>query len=185
MWLRGTTTAPTTWTNQGLISYRVAEDCAIDYDDLVACKYVLQGPVITVSGVEETIELDVSNSPSSYNFGVVVESSTYATGISYFTVTNNSSCAVEIAVSAGNMTGGIQWIISDTCTPDTTHYGLKAGNTTDYDTIVKGTAPFNTLVSDLPSSQEWDFGFKLYTPTVHSDGALKTAIVTLIASLAT
>ena len=94
----------------------------IDYFSIAP--YVYPAPAVGI--IVEAPNID--NIPQSYNFGVVNESNAYPTGIDYFTLTNNSLITtVDIYISAGNMTGGIQWTLSDTCTPASMVYGLKAG----------------------------------------------------------
>jgi hypothetical protein len=152
----GTWPSPTTWTS-------------IDRKYSIYCTYV---------------EPDISNDPTSYNFGSVVEGATPASGLTCFTVTNNSSFAANITISGSDMTGGGTWTLSDNGNPGTNIYGLRAGLAGDYTIIVKKNSPYNTLVSNLAASggtQQW--GLKLYAPTTFSDGVGKTGTVTLTATL--
>jgi hypothetical protein len=127
---------------------------------------------------------DISNTPSSYDFGSVVEGETPSTELTYFTVTNNSSSAVNIAISGTDMTGGLfPWILSDDGNPGPDAYGLKAGlEGGDYTTTVKKSSPYNTLVSNLAASGTQKWGLRLYAPTTFSDGEAKTGTVTLTAT---
>jgi hypothetical protein len=59
--------------------------------------------------------------------GVVQPSSVYSTGITWGNLTNNSSFAIDVLISCGNMTGGTTWVISDTATPGSNIFGIKAG----------------------------------------------------------
>jgi len=127
---------------------------------------------------------DISNSPSTYEFGVVTEDSTPATGLTHFTVTNNSGGTVTITISATDFTGGNGWTLSDTATPGTDTVGLKAGlEGGDYTIIVKKTPAYNVLVSDLADGATQKWGLKLYAATSHSDGVQKSTTVTLTAML--
>lgn len=126
---------------------------------------------------------NISNTPSSYNMGVVIPNSTISTGLGYFTVTNNSGSAVNITIGGTDVTGGTTWTLSDTATPGTTTFGMKAGlNGGLYDIIIKKTAPFNTLKSNLGSSSSQLWGFQLLAPTAATDTVQKTGTITLTAT---
>jgi hypothetical protein len=144
-----------------------------------------EGTAESVVTTEWTPALDISVFPTSYDFGSVTEGAIAASGLAYFTVTNNSSSAVNITISGSDMTGGVTWTLSDDGNPGTNIYGLKAGlETGDYTIIVKKNSPYNTLVSNLAASggtQNW--GLQLYAPTMFSDGNAKTGTVTLTATL--
>ena len=81
----------------------------------------------TSSYLEVGFAASISNTPSSHDFLVVQPSSVYSTGINNFMLTNNSSFAVDVSISGGNMTGGTQWTLSDTATPSGNVFGLRAG----------------------------------------------------------
>ena len=126
---------------------------------------------------------DILVSPTSYGFGSVAEGATPASGLTCFTVTNNSSFAVNITINGSDMTGGDTWTLSDNASQGANIYGLRAGLAGDYTIIVKKNSPYNTLVSNLAASggtQQW--GLKLYAPTMFSDGVGKTGTVTLTAA---
>ncbi len=128
---------------------------------------------------------DISNSPSSHAFGTLSEGSTKDTGLTHFTVTNNSAFAVNISIGGTDMTGGVTWELSDTATPGTNRYGLMAGlETGSYDIIVKKTEPFNPLVSELAASNTQRWGLQLFAPTSFTDGVVKEGTVTLTATQA-
>lgn len=127
---------------------------------------------------------DISNTPGTYDFENVAESSTTSTDINEFRVTNNSGGAIDITVSGTAMTGGTQWTLSDTATPGENIYGLKAGLDDDddnFDVIVKNTSP-NTLVTGLADTATQDWGLQLLAPTLFSDGVEKSGTVTLTAT---
>ena len=127
---------------------------------------------------------NIDNSPISYGFGVISVNSTPETGLTYFTVTNNTVLPISITISAIDFTGGNGWTLSDTATPGDDTAGLKAGlEGGNYTIIVKKTPAYNVLVSGLPKSATQKWGLKLYTPTLHSDGVPKATIVTLTAVL--
>jgi hypothetical protein len=140
--------------------------------------------VAILGAVQEIANVpDISNTPSSYNFGSVAEGATPSTGLAYFTVTNNSSSAVDITISGTDMTGGDTWTLSDDGNPGTNIYGLQAGLEGEaYTIIVKKNSPYNTLVSNLAASGTQRWGLQLYAPTTFSDGEAKTGTVTLTAT---
>ncbi|MCX8126643.1 MAG: hypothetical protein N3E40_05860, partial [Dehalococcoidia bacterium] len=107
----------------------------------------------------------------------------YVTGLTRWTVWNLSGFAVNITISGTDMTGGVSWTLSDTATPGPDTYGLKAGVFGgSYTIIVRKTAPYNTLVSNLASGANRQFGLQLLTPTEFSDSVTKTATITLTAT---
>jgi hypothetical protein len=124
----------------------------------------------------------LSNNPSSVNMGAVGPSSITSTGL-YFTVTNNSGSAVNITISGTDITGGTTWTLSDTATPGPTTAGLKASlDGVNYNIIIRKTAPFNTLVSNLANSASQNWGLQLLAPTTYTDSTQKTGTVTLTAT---
>jgi methionine-rich copper-binding protein CopC len=125
---------------------------------------------------------DVSNTPGSYGFGIITESSTSSTGLTYFTLTNNSSFAVTVSISATDMTGTVDWTLSDTATPGVDTIGLKAGvEGGSYNIIVKKTAAYNILVSSLSPSGTQRWGLQILAPTTISDASSKSTTITLTA----
>ncbi len=155
--------------------------------------------------VDYTVVPNISNLPPSKDFGTVSEGTDYWSngsapnwtdglndGECYFTVTNNSSGAVDIDIRATNFSGGIAsggWDLGSTAGADTVV--LKAGKSGD---IVEGDM-FVLTISDqtnfisgllgLPSApnntKKWEL--KLEAPSSVTDGADKTSTVTLAATL--
>lgn len=122
---------------------------------------------------------DISNSPGSYAFGTLDANSSYTTNLTHFTVQNNSGYDVKITIRGSDMTGGINWTLSDTPGPDI--YGLRAGlKGGSYNITV--TTTNTTLIGNLTdnSSQQW--GLELWAPTSFSDGVQKSGNVTLTAT---
>lgn len=74
-----------------------------------------------------TLEIAISNTPPSYDFGTVNAGSTYSTGLTAFNITNTGDVPVNISIGGTNMTGGATWVLNDTATPGADIYGLKAG----------------------------------------------------------
>lgn len=140
---------------------------------------------------------DISNTPSSKNFGVVQPSHTYwaigaapswplADGNCTETVTNNSSFAVNILYSMSNMTGGTTWTIG--ASPASNVFTVKvfksgAGNITVC-TILSATP--QEVIHELAAGNHTHWEFVLYTPTntpQFADGTLKSGTMTLAAEV--
>ena len=147
---------------------------------LAAVSLIVTGvPVLKVNAQ------DISNSPGIYDFGTLSEGSITETDLTDFTVTNNSAFDVNITIGGTDMTGGVTWALSDTATPGTNTYGLKAGlELSSYNITVKKTGPFNPLVNGLAASGTQRWGLQLLAPTSFADGEVKTGTVTLTATQA-
>jgi hypothetical protein len=144
--------------------------------------------------IDAFITPDISNTPSSHDYRTVVPSATYwangaepgwplADGNCTGNVTNNSSFAVDIYFSMGNMTGGTQWTIG--ASPDTNVFRMRvyisgAGNSTVYTTL---SATPQMLIGNLTAdaSEFWEFVLDTPTNDPFSDGATKTGTITLAA----
>jgi len=168
-------------------TWTVADITASNFGVAYAAISTGQNSDVSVDFIRITVHYtpvpDISNTPTSYPFGTVAESSTTSTGLTHFTVTNNSAFNVNISISAGNMTGGVTWTLSDTATPGTNIYGLKAGTAAVYDTIVtSGGVSFITNLAASGGTQTW--GLQLLAPDTFTDGGAKTGTVTLTATVA-
>jgi hypothetical protein len=137
-----------------------------------------------------TLDVDIGNAPSTYDFGYLATGANSATAIDEFTVTNNGDCAVNITIHATDFTGGDDtWDLADTGAEGIgdNSYALYAGLDDDddeFDVIVREDTPYNTLIFGLEGSGTQDWGLKLYMPTEVSgyDGQEMSAAVILIAS---
>lgn len=157
------------------------------WDNFRVRRYLEPEPSATVGSEEAACSADISNtSPTgnSYNFGTVSENATYTTGLTYFTVTNNSGGAIDISIQGTDMTNGVTWTLDDGATPGPNTYGLKAGLEGDADCtiIVRKNSPYNNLVENLADSATQNWGLQLLTPTSFSDGVTKSGTVTLTAT---
>ena len=125
--------------------------------------------------------LSVSVSPSSYGWGIVGASETPVTGLTYFTLTNNSSVAIDAVIHGHDMTGsGVTWTLSDTATPGDGICGYLAGlEGGSYTIIVKKNTTYNTLKSDLAASGTQKFGLELLSPTANLGSVQVTGTITL------
>jgi len=110
--------------------------------------------------------------------GGVVESSTLETGLTAFSILNDGTVAVDVTVSGTDLIGGTTWTLSDTATAGVNTYGLKVG-LGSYNIIVRKTAAYNTLVSDLAVGASQSFGIQFLAPTSFSDGVVKTGTLNL------
>ncbi len=155
-----------------------------------AAKSIYTGEYEAGAGAKLHIEWTGGCSPSislnTYSWSVnggspVAESSNYATGLTYFTITNNSGGAVTITIGGTDMTGGgYTWDLADDGSPGDMIYGLYAGlDGGAYTIVVKESAPYNTLKAGLADSGTQDFGLKIYTPTNFDDGNSKSGTITL------
>ncbi|MBI2832056.1 MAG: hypothetical protein HYX79_07350 [Chloroflexi bacterium] len=127
----------------------------------------------------------ITNTPNSYAFGIVSPGSTNSTGLTYFTLTNTGSVAVNITIGGTDMTGGTTWTLSDTSTAGADECGLKAGlEGGSYNIVIKKNTPFNTFTSGLGAGNTQRWGLQLLAPTSFSDGGTKTGTVTLTATQA-
>jgi hypothetical protein len=138
--------------------------------------------------------IDISNTPSSHDFGIVQPSQTYWSngaepgwplGASdcWGSLTNNSSFAVNILASMTNMAGGTTWSIGSS--PGTNVFTLKIG--------IAGTANIGnfTTLSNTPvawitsmaagNMTRWTFVFYAPTGTSYSDPAEHSGNITLAA----
>jgi|GEM_PF-2098231 len=131
-------------------------------------------------------EVDITSTPDSYDFGTLEVNTTAVTGLDYFTITNTGGVAVDITIQGTDLTGGDDtWTLNDEATPGENTYGLKAGlDGGDYTVIVKKSATYNTLKTNLAASATQKWGLKIWMPTSVTgyDGQTMTGTVTLVAS---
>ena len=73
-------------------------------------KYVYTEPVVGTGGSEETPTPEITNTPSSNDFGILEISGTGNTAINYFQIENTGNCAVDVVIYGTDATGG-----DDTC----------------------------------------------------------------------
>lgn len=138
---------------------------------------------------------DISNTPNTKSFGLVrVNSSYWSSGIAnptwpltdgecYFTLTNRSSIAVNVAVRATNFTGGVGWILVSG-TPGVNQVRMRAGKSGDVNesNMVILTTTDQSFISSLAATQSKLWELKLETGTSFGDMVLKTSTITLTAT---
>jgi len=137
---------------------------------------------------EAAAEPEITNTPDNYGFGILQIGASSNTGISYFTINNTGSMAVDITIQGTDLTGGDDtWELSADASVGENIYGLHAGldDADDlFDVVVNLTA--NTFVTNLAESVTQDWGLNLSMPSSLSgfDGNALTGTITLIASAA-
>ena len=138
------------------------------------------------------VAVDISNLPTSKNFGLVAENSSYwSFGTAptwpldntecYFTVTNNGSGAVNISIKATNFSGGVGWTLV-TGVPGQNEARLTVWEDGDGEGDgIYLTTTDAAFISNLAasSSQEWELRLETGTFT---DGVGKSSTVTLTAT---
>jgi len=145
-------------------------------------------------GPGETITEDIVNTPSSKDFGLVGENDSYWSmgsdptfplddGECFFTLTNNSTCPVNISIRATNFSGGGGWTLAGT--PGINTVTLKAGKSGDAaeGNMVTLTTFDKSFISNLAESTGKMWEIKLETGTF-TDYVEKTSTITLTASFA-
>jgi hypothetical protein len=135
------------------------------------------------SGCSPSIEVDQSTWNVNSGDPVATDTS-YNTGITWATITNNSGGSVDITIGGTDATGGTSWDLTNDATNGNMIFGMKAGldDADDtYDVVIREDAPYNQLVNSLADSGTQDFGLWILTPTVHTDGVTKSSTVTLTA----
>jgi len=144
----------------------------------VAVDFWLLGYATTVAG-----EPDITVSPTSYDFGIVAESSTPSTTTTYFTIDNNSTIQTDqtIGVTTSTWSGG--WTHNDSGSSGSNAAALLAnrgGTWGSGDIIVKYSSP-SYIYENCPASTDYSFGLKLLAPTSFDDGNLNQITVRITA----
>lgn len=180
------------WLTLTLASFRIsAESSAITYwDNILLSNITTNEPVLTTWGGEEAI-YNISNTPSTKGFGIVVVGTSYYAygsapsnpvqdGECIFTITNNgAACDLDMKIS--DFTGGVGWNIVSVAP------GSDEARITVY---YSGQNPTNGLVlsntdaefyDGLASSSTIKWDFKIETGSSFGDGVEKTATITITA----
>ena len=135
---------------------------------------------------------DISNLPTSKDFGSVAESSSYWSFGSaptwpldaaecFFTVTNNGSGAVNISIKATNFTGGVGWTLVTTVPgQDEVRLTVWEDGDGEGDGIYLTTTDA-AFISNLAASTSQEWELRLETGTF-TDGVGKSSTVTLTAT---
>jgi hypothetical protein len=161
---------------------------------LVVGSLLFTMPVLAATTADITVTatpafVGISCNGTSYNFGIVVASSTTNSSTSQWLITNSSTVVTNhtISVLSANWTGGYGWGHDDTATPGADVAGLlanKGGSWGTGDVIVRYTATLNKIATNQAATTNYNFGLELVAPTSYSDGTAKTIVVRIIATAA-
>ncbi len=129
----------------------------------------------------------ITVSPTTYDFGAIVEGSTTNTTTTYFTINNTSTMQTDqtISVTTANWTGGVGWTHSDTATAGENQVGMKAnkgGTWGTGDVIVKYNAVWNDIATNQAANTDYQFGLSLIAPTEFTDGVQKQIVIRITAA---
>jgi hypothetical protein len=122
-----------------------------------------------------------------YNFGTLQANATSSTGLTLFTVTNNSNVVANITIHGHDMTGaGKTWTLSDTGAGGVGIIGMNAGlSGGSYNIVVRKNTSYNELKHALAVSGTQQFGLQLVAPTSNVGNVAMSGTVTLTVSLHT
>lgn len=152
---------------------------------------------LTISYTAAGGEPDITNTPSYINFGTVHDNSTYwsynttlgytptwplTDGQATFNLTNVGQGTVNVSINSTNFIGGVGWVLSTV--QGTDQAVLKAGysNQGDINQFVTLNGTLQTFITGMVSFNTTMWELALYTPTVYTDAAAKSALVYLVAS---
>lgn len=136
---------------------------------------------------------NISNTPSSWNFGTASCNTSYWSsgsaptfplddGECHFTVTNSSGGTIDITVTATDFAGGNGWTLASSPGEDTvTMKAGKSGDSVEGDMVILATSS-QSFISGLADTASKKWELKLETATLHSDSDNKTSTVTLTAT---
>jgi hypothetical protein len=142
----------------------------------------LAATTATVTVTATPTYIAITNSPASYDFGVIAASATPATSAGYFSITNTSSVATNISIWAVAITGGVGWTLNTTGAPGTDQAGMYAGIVSGTFGTVVTTSPGAVIKSSLAASTSQTWHLKLMAPTSFTDGVQKSTTVTISAA---
>jgi len=145
------------------------------------------------TGTESGGDPDISNTPSTWAVGTVATSTDYWSsgsepswplddGECHFTVTNNGDTC-SMTVKGTNFTGGVGWTLAGSPAENTVT--MKAGKSGDANegAFITLTTSEQSFIAGLAGSGTKKWELMMESPTNHTDGALKTATITLTATL--
>jgi len=145
------------------------------------------------TGTESGGNPDISNTPAIWEVGTVATSTDYWSsgsgpewplddGECHFTVTNNGD-ACSMTIKATNFTGGVGWTLAGSPAENTVT--MKAGKSGDANegAFITLTTSEQSFISGLAGSGTKKWELMMESSTNHTDGALKTATITLTATL--
>ncbi len=131
--------------------------------------------------------VSITDNATTYDFGVVSESTNYTTSTALVAITNASSVQTDhtISVTTGNWSGGLMWIHDNTGTKGVYTAGMASNNATwgVGDVIVESdiTGTPNYIYENCPANVSYTYGLKLVAPSSFNDGVQKSIIVRISA----
>ena len=150
-------------------------------------------PAIAATTADVTVTatpafVGVADNASSYDFGVIVASSTTNTSTSHVAITNTSTVQTDITieVTTANWSGGTEWAHDNTGTPGADTAAMYSNNSTwgTNDVIVESsvTGSPNYIYENCPAGVSFTYGLSLLAPTSFSDGTQKSITVRISAA---
>jgi hypothetical protein len=149
---------------------------------------VTASPSVYVTYTSGGSTYNLTNSPSSKDFGIVSANTTYyAGGGAYsnpvtdgqctFTITNSQSNAIKVNIKESNPTGGVGWTLSSSVGSDTIKDTAVVSGVDPASGVVLTTSD-QVLIASLAGSATKKWDLKRETGTF-TDGAQKTSTITL------
>jgi hypothetical protein len=124
--------------------------------------------------------ISITNSPDSYDFGVVTESSTPNTGETHFTITNGSTVPIDITIGCNGWSGAAHSWNYGASGADTGQLNASDGSG-GYDiTVPSGST--TALHSNVAKGNNPQWGLELEAPSSFGFGDEQTTTVTISAS---
>ena len=152
---------------------------------VVAPLAVLAATTADVTVTATPTYIAITNAPALYDFAAVAASSITNTvgGTNCFTANNTGSVTSNITIlavlTAGNWTGGTQWIHSNAGAAGVDTAALSGGTDSGAITDITVNTTSQLLWGNLVSANHTHWGLQLRAPTAFSDGTQKTMIVRL------
>jgi hypothetical protein len=131
--------------------------------------------------------ISITNSPGTFDFGVISESSTPNTTTGYFGVTNDSTVAIDVNIGCDGWSGTTPWTYGAAGT-DTGQLNASATNggvggstgAGNYDvTVPDGSTAL--LCDALAATTDFDWELELEAPASFTHGDQQTTVVTITA----
>jgi hypothetical protein len=140
----------------------------------------------------ETASYSLTNSPNSKAFGIIAAGTTYyaygsapsnpiSDGECTFTITNDSAGAEDIDIKISDFTGGVGWNIAGSVAEDTVKVTAYYSGQNPASGLVLTNAD-QEFYDGLAASAHFHWDFRLDSPSSFTDGAAKTATITLTAT---
>jgi hypothetical protein len=129
--------------------------------------------------------IGISNTPNTYSLATALPTEIVDTGLTYFTLTNNSSVNIYVSIQGTNFVGtGATWVLDDLGLGGAINLigarsGISGGT---YSVVIKKTAPYNNLIAVFPAYTIQKWGIRFLMPSEIGENELKQATITLVAT---